>query len=521
MKVVNAEEMRNIDNKTINEIGIPGVVLMENAGQGASRIIDYICDTEDVSSISIFVGKGNNGGDGLVIGRYLDILDYDVKIYLLAEPEDFSGDALINLKVAENMSLPMELLTSEKHLESHKDDINKSHLLIDSIFGTGLKGPVRGFAGKLIDFLNSTGLPIIAVDLPSGLEADTGRAEGPCINAKLTATMALPKLGLLLYPGVNYTGELEIVDIGVPPSVIESQNTMTNLVEYEDVKNLLPERPGDAHKGTFGRIFILAGSEGFTGAAALTTNAALRIGSGLVILGIPASINDIMEIKLTEAMTLPLPETESRTLARESMEQIMEMVEKSDAVAIGPGLSRNESTVELIQELCTKINIPKVIDADGLNAISDHKSILKELGENTVLTPHPGEMARLMGCSVDNIQQDRINTARNFAVENNLVVVLKGAPTVIANSSGEVYINSTGNPGLASGGTGDVLTGIIAGYIGQGLSPENSAILGVYIHGMAGDLTAGRYDESGMLAGDLLMAIPLAVRNLTQLVFID
>lgn len=512
MKVVTSEEMRNIDMQTIQEIGIPGVVLMENAGLGVVHAISERWDCP--IAVSIFVGRGNNGGDGLVVARHLANRGYDVKTYVMAEPEKFTGDALVNLQIARNMHLLMEFILSEEQLEAHKERIAASDLLVDAIFGTGLKGAVRGFAASVIEFINSTGLPVVAIDLPSGLDANTGKVEGPCIRADLTVTMALPKRGLLLYPGADFVGELKVADIGFPGQVVDSQNISVNLVQESDAARLIPSRPRDAHKGTFGKVLVLAGSLGFTGAAAMASEAALRVGAGLVTLGIPRSLNPIMAVKLTEVMTRPLPETEALTLAASTYDDILKLISDADVVAIGPGISRNPETASLVQNLCKEMQKPKVIDADGLNALSENREILKNLGPKTILTPHPGEMARLMGCPISHIQSDRIGIAQNFAKENGLVLVLKGAPTVTADPQGSVYINSTGNPGLASGGTGDVLTGAIAGFLAQELDITDAAILGVYVHGLAGDLAAMARGEAGMLAGDVSYQLPRAIQEI-------
>jgi len=516
MRVATAEEMRKIDTQTIEDIGIHGMVLMENAGMGVVNAIEerYGGASRPIR-VSIFAGKGNNGGDGLVIARHLLNRGYDVTIYLISEPDKFAGDALTNLKIAQKLRISMEILLAEDQLADHGTQIAASDLLIDAIFGTGLSGPVIGFAANVIDFLNLTCVPIVSVDLPSGLEADTGKVEGSCIRATLTVTMALPKRGLLLYPGANFVGELEIVDIGIPREVVESQNIQVHQPEASEIATLLPVRQRDAHKGSFGRALILAGSEGLTGAAALASEAALKVGAGLVTLGIPRSLNAIMEVKLTEVMTRPLPETESLSLANGARDEIMSLVDGIDVVALGPGLSRNPETVSLIQQLCKEINIPKVIDADGLNALAEDKNILKGLGPQTVLTPHPGEMSRLMGCSIPDVESDRMGIAQKFAEENGVVLVLKGAPTVIADPQGMAYLNSTGNPGMASGGTGDVLTGAIAGFLSQGLDATEAAMLGVYIHGLAGDLAAAAQGEAGMLAGDVLQQLPAAIQQLS------
>ena len=515
MKVVTANEMRNIDSQTINELGIPGIVLMENAGLGVVRAIEREFPVSKFIKVSIFSGKGNNGGDGLVIARHLANKGYHVITYLLSEPDRFSGDALTNLQIAQKMQLPLELILSDDHLEKHKAVISQGNLIVDAIFGTGLSGSVRGYAGNLIEFLNKTNIPIIAVDLPSGLDADFGRMYGPCIHASFTVTMALPKRGLLLYPGANFVGKLEVVDISIPESVIESQNIPINLLNESQVAELLPPRPKDGHKGLFGRVLIIAGSIGLTGAATMASQSALRVGAGLVTLGIPESLNPIMEVKLTEAMTLPLYETEDQTIAMKAYDRIMQLINNIDVVAIGPGLSRNHETATLVCKLCRDINVPKVIDADGLNALAEYRDILKELGENAVLTPHPGEMARLIDKPISEIQADRINIALNFAKENKVVLVLKGVPTVVATPQGKVFLNMTGNPGMASGGTGDVLTGTISGFIAQGLDVKEAAILGTYVHGLAGDLASINNGEAGMIAGDLIEQLPKAIQKLS------
>ncbi|MEK7396826.1 MAG: NAD(P)H-hydrate dehydratase [Candidatus Poribacteria bacterium] len=512
MKIVTAKEMRNIDFQTINEVGIPGVVLMENAGLGVVQAIERDFPLQTFS-IAIFAGKGNNGGDGLVIARYLANKGYRVTTYLLAEPDKFIGDALINLRIAQNIGLNIEYILSDEQLNEKKGIISQNNLIIDAIFGTGLNGPVRGFASNVIDYLNSTGIPIVAVDLPSGLDSDTGKVEGSCIKAVMTVTMALPKRGLLLYPGAKFVGKLEIADIGIPQSVIDSQDLSTILIQSSCALKLLPERPRDGHKGLFGRVLVIAGSVGLTGASAMASLSALRVGAGLVTLGTPESLNPIMEVKLTEAMTLPLPETSHQTLSIRAYDKIMQMVNGTDVVAIGPGLSRNPETMELVRKLCKGINIPKVIDADGLNALAEDKNCLSELGKQTVLTPHPGEMARLIGKTISDVQSDRINIAIDFAKEYGVILVLKGVPTVIAEPNGEAYLNTTGNPGMASGGTGDVLTGTIAGFLAQGLDAKNSAILGVYVHGLAGDLASIDKGEAGLIAGDLIDFLPKAIKK--------
>ncbi len=511
MKVVTAQQMRQIDQQTIEQIGIPGAVLMEHAGSAVVQTIRQ--RFPECRRIAVVVGKGNNGGDGLVVARQLALAGQPVEVILVSPPDHFAGDALTNLQIAQNLEVPITSVLSEDELEVAKNQLASSDLIVDSIFGTGLRGGVQGFVARVIECINETGRPVVAIDLPSGLAADTGIAEGACIQAAYTATMGLPKRGNLIHPGATFTGQLEVADIGFPPSVIDAQNIEVNWTQPSDAARLLPTRPTHSHKGTYGRVFVTAASTGMTGAAALTSAGALRVGAGLVTLGTPKSLNPILEVKLTEVMTLPLPETVEGSLALEAKSYILEAVERTKSVlAIGPGLSQHPETVALVHSLVRESDAPTVIDADGINALSKSKDILSSLSPQTVLTPHPGEMARLIDETVGALERDRIGIAQRFAETHNLTLVLKGAPTVIAGSNGEVWINSTGNAGMATGGMGDVLTGLIAGLIAQGASSFDAAVLGVYLHGLAGDIVAESIGMHGLMAGDVLDSVPKAIQ---------
>ena len=511
MKIVTAQEMRQIDQQTIEVIGIPGAVLMEHAGTAVVRAIHGHfpkCDR-----IAVIVGKGNNGGDGLVVARQLALAGQPVQIFLVSAPESFAGDALTNLQIAQNLDLPITSILSDKALAAAKTEIVSSDLIVDSIFGTGLRGGVRGFIGKVIECINEAGKPVVSIDLPSGLSADAGSAEGACIRATYTVTMGLPKRGNLIHPGATFTGKLEVADIGFPASVIDAQSIQINWTQPSDAAQLLPLRPTHSHKGTYGRVFVVAASTGMTGAAALTSAGALRIGAGLVTLGAPKSLNAILEVKLTEVMTLLLPETAEGSLALEAKSYIIEAVERMKSVlAIGPGLSQHPETVALVHSLIRESDAPTVIDADGINALSKSTEILSSLSPQTVLTPHPGEMARLIGGTVESLERDRIGIAQRFAETHDVTLVLKGAPTVVARGNGEVWINSTGNAGMATGGMGDVLTGLIAGLIAQKVSPFDAAVLGVYLHGLAADIVADSIGMHGLMAGDVLDNVPKAIK---------
>lgn len=514
MNVVTAAEMRQIDQDTIEGIGIPGIVLMETAGSEIVRVIERHYST--AQSIVIFVGKGNNGGDGLVIARQLSHTGCDVSIFLVSPAESFTGEARTNLDIARNLGLKIEEIQADfAFLDTLHCD-----LLIDAIFGTGLRGNVRDPIANIINAINDLSIPILSVDLPSGLDADTGHPLGTCIQADKTVTIGLPKRGLLLHPGAELAGELEIVDIGFPQQVIDAQNIKVNWTTEKDAAEWLPSRTPASHKGSYGRVLVIAGSTGMTGAATLTSEAALRVGAGLVTLAIPKSLNPILEVKLSEVMTLALPETEEGSLAASASTHILEFAEKTKSiVAIGPGLSQHPETVALVHQLINEnrkrdLGLRIVVDADGLNALSQATELISSLGEEAVLTPHLGEMARLTDTPIPSLATDRISIAEKFAQKHRVTLVLKGAPTITSDPKGNTWINSTGNPGMATAGMGDVLTGIIAGLMAQNVSSETAAVLGVYLHGLAGDITAEAVGMHGLIAGDVLRSVPQAITSI-------
>ena len=517
MKVVTAAEMRQIDQDTIEGIGIPGIVLMETAGSAIVRAIEQHYPT--CHRIGIFVGKGNNGGDGIVIARQLVHAGHDVNLFLVSPQESFTGEACTNLQIAKNLGLWIKEVLTDAELKSDADIAN-CELLIDAIFGTGLRGAVRDPIASVINTINSLRTPILSVDLPSGLDANTGHPLGTCVQADRTVTIGLPKRGLLVHPGAEFAGKLEVVDIGFPEQVIDAQGIKVNWTTPTQVSQWVPPRPPASHKGTYGRVLVVAGSTGMTGAAALASEAALRAGAGLVTLATPKHLNPVLEGLLPEVMTLALPETDAGSLSVSATSAILEFAEKTKSVlAIGPGLSQHPDTVLLVHQLVREnreqgLNLRMVVDADGLNALSQAPEVISLLGREAILTPHPGEMSRLTSSSVRSLEADRIRTAQQFASEHNLTLVFKGAPTVTGLANGDVWINSTGNPGMATGGMGDVLTGIIAGLMAQGVSSERAAALGVYIHGLAGDMTAEVLGMHGLIASDVLKAVPRAISSL-------
>jgi NAD(P)H-hydrate epimerase len=384
--------------------------------------------------------------------------------------------------------------------------------LVDAILGTGLNAEVKGFLRDAISFVNSLAQPVMAVDIPSGLDATSGRVLGDAVRADLTATFGLAKIGQVIEPGAGYVGQLEVIDIGIPRRLIEEAAIQTYLIDMDELAmSFLDPRPDESHKGDYGHLFVLAGSPGKTGAAALVCSAALRMGTGLVTLGISASLNPILEVKLTEAMTAPLPDGGSGYLTSDAWEKIHQLLEGKTAIAVGPGISTNPEVQEVIGKLIADTSLPLVIDADGLTPLSSRSQIRKRGRGAAILTPHPGEMARLMGITTEEVQADRIAVARSCAASYNSLVVLKGNRTVIATPEGETYINATGNPGMASGGAGDVLTGMIGGLLAQGLPSLEAAKWGVFLHGIAGDIAAHEIGEIPLIAGDIIDYLPDAL----------
>ncbi len=517
MKLPTTAQMRTLDKMAIERFGIPSIVLMENAGRGAVDIIlDKIGDPAG-QVVSIFVGPGNNGGDGLVIARHLHQKGAKPQVFLLAKTDKLVGDAAINLAIVQKLPVPVYPVLKEEDLTDYEEQLSTSWAVVDAIFGTGLKREVKGAFAEAIKRINRLNCPVLAVDVPSGLNSDSGQPLGFCVQADVTATLGLAKPGLVLHqPGSQFVGSLKVVDIGIPPQAVEEAAIQTELLTKKVVGNWLTPRKASAHKGTFGHLLVAAGSTGKTGAAALCATGGLRAGAGLVTLAIPQNLNNILASLLIEAMTIPLAKSNDH-LSDSDYKTIKKGLEDKQALAVGPGLGTDKETIKLIKKLYREAKIPMVIDADGLNCLATDISILKKAPTARILTPHPGEMARLTGLTTAKIQADRLQVASNFAKEHHLFLVLKGAGTVIAAPDGEIAVNTTGNPGMASGGMGDVLTGLIGGLLAQGLSPWQAACLGVYAHGLAGDLLA---EDNGINMGYLAMEVadelPLALEEINN-----
>ncbi len=514
MKIVKPEQMSAIDKYTINEIGIPGIVLMENAAVCvANEVLSMLQDMNGKRAV-VLAGKGNNGGDALAVARHLYNKGIDVWTYLLAKKDEISGDAATNLRILENMGIGVIELTSEEQFPEFKNVLAGADIVVDGIFGTGLKGNVRGIPAHLIDIVNGSSKAVVSIDIPSGINGENGKIMGCCIRASRTVTMALPKIGLLVHPGCEYTGDIIVADIGIPQKAVDNFNIDTYFLNRHEVSSMLPVRRRDANKGDFGRVLIISGSRGMTGAGCLTARAALRSGAGLVYLGVPSGLWHVYASSVTEAITVPLDDDGTGRLSVSLIDKIDALIEKKDVIAIGPGLSVNDSIVEIVKSIIKKAQVPLVIDADALNAVSADVSMLKHLKVPAVVTPHPGEMSRLTGIDIADIQDNRQEIAREFAARWNVITVLKGSKTVVAKPDGTLFLNTTGNPGMATAGSGDVLTGIIAGLIGQGMKPEDAAVAGVYIHGLAGDEACSKKGEYGMIAGDIIEELPGILRSM-------
>lgn len=512
MKAVTGEEMKEIDRRAIEEFGIPGAVLMENAGRGAAEVIEEFLYESGIEKVLIIAGKGNNGGDGFVAARHLANRDAACEVCLIGKKTDVKGDAKTNLDIADKMGIEIREVTDERKILA--EAINRAGLIVDALFGTGLSKEVGGFYREVIEAINGSGLPVISLDIPSGLDSSAGRPLGIAVEADMTVTFCLPKVGSLVYPGADYAGELVLADIGAPYPLLENNEIMTSLIRREDVEGILTPRKADSHKGVYGHLLVVAGSRGKTGAAVMTAQGAMRSGAGLATVAAPSGINDILENNLIEVMTEPVISGIGDFLDKTSLTQLLELVKNKDVVVLGPGLSREPETGELLRELIPALSIPVVLDADALWHLANFKETLKSTKVPFILTPHPGEMGRLADVRSKDVQSDRIGISRGFAKEYGCYLILKGARTLVATPEGEVFINTTGNPGMATAGTGDVLCGIVGALLCQGYSPLEASVAGIFIHGEAGDRVAAKKGEVGLIATDIIGELPYVFREM-------
>ncbi len=507
MRVCTGDEMRRLDALTIGKYGIPGENLMERAGRWVALIAGNILKENSGGNAVVISGKGNNGGDGFVAARYLKKLGYDVKVIVVGEPSSLKGDALLNFNRLSEAELGYEVFDGE---------IPFGDIYIDAILGTGISGAPRGNIAKAICALGEEakkGIPIVSVDIPSGVNGNNGAVEGDSVFADATVTFGFPKIGQILYPGKSRVGELFIADIGIDKRAEAEVPITTEVATMPDIFGLLPQRPQDGHKGTFGKGLIIAGSAGMTGAAVLSGISFLRSGAGLCYAAIPRSLVDIVDGVATEVVVLTMPEVRKRRCHTvRALGELHKYAKTVNAIGIGPGIGRHRETAEMVRRFLVKIQTPIVIDADALNAlVGCNDDVIPQITAPSVMTPHHGELARLLGTTTDNVAKNRFTNAKEWAKQLFTILVIKGNPTIVADETQVVWLNPTGNDGMATAGSGDVLTGLITGFIAQGLSPFDAARIGTYIHGLAGDIAAQNFTKRAMIAGDIADAIPDAI----------
>lgn len=512
MKLATNEQMAQVVKIAIKEFGIPGIVLMENAG--FAMLHEIVKDFTPANRILIICGNGNNGGDGFVLARHLHQRGYPVQIFHVGYPEHLIGDSEVNFQIISRLKIPMARIHNEKDLPEFFVELSRCSLVVDSLIATGMFASAGGVDNTIIRAINEAACKVYSVDMPSGIGGNDGRVGSVAIRADKTVTFTLPKVGNLLYPGAEYNGELVIRDIGIPKEVVEEVPMNYEVITRDMVVDMIPKRDRNSHKGYYGKAKMIAGSMSMAGAAILTTKAALRSGLGMARLYVPDSINHIMKTAVPELITIPFQELRKGVIGINHIDTILKDAPDSDVFAVGPGCGISFELEEIVKNLIEKVPCPLILDADALNVLAKDITVLKDKQAPIIITPHMGEMSRLTGKPLEEILENPVFTARDFAVEWQIYVVLKSARTVVATPEGKVYVNINGNSGMSTAGTGDVLTGIITGLVGQGLSPLQAAICGVFIHGMTGDDVAERIGEHGLLAGDLVEALPYTLKKL-------
>jgi NAD(P)H-hydrate epimerase len=520
VKVATAAEMREIDRMSIEKYAIPGSVLMERAGLSVAQKVRELFE---MKKIIVLAGGGNNGGDGIAAARNLHNWGGQVKVLLMLREDKLSPDCLAQYRIAKQTGVAVEF-----RKEVGERDIHGA-IVIDALLGTGINKAVTSPMTDVIRFLNASPVKVISVDVPSGISSDTGQVMGEAVRADVTITFGIPKVGHILFPGADYTGSLFVEDIGFPEVLLNNDRLLTETLERNMVSMLIPERRRYSYKGDYGHVLIVAGSKGRTGAAIMAAEACLRSGAGLVTIGVPETLAAVFHSMVKEAMVLPLPDSGHGTLSARSFEKVRDFLsQQADVLAIGPGITVSEDTSSLVIKLLGSVTAPMVLDADALNVIGGRRDLFRKVKAPVILTPHAGEMARLLtsdAAKLSGRQDDteirtaveagRISISRSYAREAKVYLVLKGAPTIIADPEGRIRINTTGNPGMATAGTGDVLTGMISGFLGQGLNPVDASCLAVYIHGFAGDIASKTKGMHSLIASDIIDSIPEAFLCLT------
>jgi NAD(P)H-hydrate epimerase len=536
MKILTAEQMRRIDRLTAEQAGISTWTLMENAGW---QLVDFLLREFEIAQrgasltlegahgavrISILCGKGNNGGDGLVAARLLLEQGFRTRVVLFASPEELKGDARRSYEVFVTAQGTVDAVTSAEAWKGLRDSVLDCDILIDGLLGTGLTGPARGTIAEAVSDINAhrSGIRVLAVDIPSGLPSDQGEPVGEAVRAESTVTFTAPKLAQVFPPNCTHVGTLAVAPIGSPEDLYANDPELfLNLITVRQLTRLGFVRESTAHKGSYGHVLLVSGSRGKTGAAALGGKAALRMGAGLSTVATPSSSLPVVATLCPEIMTEPLAETDAGTISSRSLDygSFAKLTEGKTVLAMGPGLTGHPDTKQFVRTVVREFALPLVLDADALNALVGRLDVLRERrAEKVVVTPHPGEMARLLGISSAEVQQQRVDVAQKFAREFGVFVILKGHRTLIASPGGQVYVNPTGNPGMATGGSGDVLTGLVAGAIAQWSQGELQDVLSlaVYLHGLAGDLAADERGEQAVIASDILEALSCAWKALGE-----
>jgi ADP-dependent NAD(P)H-hydrate dehydratase / NAD(P)H-hydrate epimerase len=504
-------QMREYDRIAIEDIGIPGPVLMENAGAGAARMaMDLLGEKR---RLAVIAGPGNNGGDGFVIARHLLNAGYEVRTYMAQPASKLAGDALLNHGILHAMDAPIVEVSDPDKATGLVQMLREDGFVVDALLGTGVSRNVEGHLGDLIDMINDAAVPVLSVDIPSGLDADSGTAWGKVVRAVGTATFGHLKRGLVQHPGAGLAGRIRVVSIGVPGIVSDRAGWDGSMIDPESLRGLPGMRTEDSHKGTFGHLLLLAGSLGKTGAAVLCGRSAMRVGTGLVTIATTANAQPVIESKCLEVMVEALLDRTDAPITDKMVKRLGKLLEDKKAVVVGPGITTAPGVSALTMRLLQMMEVPAVVDADGINILAKDPTGAGRITAPMVFTPHPGEMARLVNKSVPAIQADRISVTREAARWHKVVIVLKGSRSVVATPDGRVFVNPTGNPGMASGGMGDVLSGIIGGFLAQGLEPLDAALLGTYIHGHAGDLAAQKLGQPALVASDLICELPSILRE--------
>lgn len=505
--------MRKIDEKAVRDYSLTIARLMESAGEKVVEALEDFSKPLSKKTVGVLCGKGHNGGDALATARILKRKKIKVLAVIVGKPADFSEETLKQFRKAKTAGVSFFMFSKMEDLKATLEVLKKCDIVLDGLLGTGLSRPVTGFYREVIRTAAGLHKSVVAIDIPSGMSADSGEPLGEVLPAQMTVTFGLPKIGFYMPRGMALTGQVRVMNIGFPQELLNASFIQQELTGLSQVRDLMPQYDENTYKGTRGRVLVVAGSTGLTGAAALCAYGAQRIGAGLVTVACPKSLNNILEVKLTEPMTVPVEEVKGGFFSPNAAAKILNLAARADSIVIGPGIGRHPQTGQLLQNLLSKITIPMVVDADGLYLLGGRLGRLKSWRAPAILTPHPGEAAGLLKTTIAQVQHDRVNVAKHIARVYNIVVVLKGHYTVIAHPKGMVQINPTGNRGLATGGTGDVLSGILGGLLAQGLSAFEAAIAGVYLHGLAGEKASQRLGLDGLLAGDLLPLLPRLLRQ--------